>query len=505
MPRSENMLKNSVFGIVPAPEFCDSDTILASLYRVLGFKNVKEADVINNGKTLLEKLEDLAHKKEEISKTIVKKPQIIQEMLTKVLSCPKSASTSKQKHKTFINTPITPSIAIFSGTNNFGNRKPWVSGHLIKRMVILGSSSIDEANTLWNKLFLALDVTEEKNEDQLYIDDVYAVFIEKEIHNWLKVAGIEHKFEYIPINKEDNAEISFKLTHDQYNSLSFPAKQFVSDLCNLIALKPKLCRKEWICLIDSIIRLASVSHVLWLSNIHKYFHNKLHEALTKKVSPCTLEEIFKLKFQYATSGEKVLPYVKELLGMTTTLNEELNFFCEIIGKNNFELRTLEDINNLISIISTKSPSILQRKRELDERLAIKSKEIQCSSGAGSNKFEFVRYILGQRATSLDQQLQGYDQGFFLKKKGVASNSPFVFAIGDTALLAICHCALSSNGNLSSKSITVLQEYMRNYGINISSDSIQNNELGQQLRLQGLLLDSPDAESSMQILPPFANY
>lgn len=46
--------------------------------------------------------------------------------------------------------------------------------------------------------------------------------------------------------------------------------------------------------------------------------------------------------------------------------------------------------------------------------------------------------------------------------------------------------------------------MKKYGINISSDSIQNKELGQQLRLQGLLLDSPDAESSMQILPPFTN-
>lgn len=504
MHTSANMLKDSVFGIVPAPEFCDSDTLLASLYRVIGFKDVNEGDVIKNGKALFKKLEELANKREEQNNTIVKKPQIIQELLTKVLSCPKSASSLKKKHKTFINTPITPSIAIFSGTNNFGNRQPWISGNLLRRMVILGSKSIDEADILWHKFYSALKVTDEQdNIEKNYLDDVYAIFIETEIKNWLKIAGIEHKFEYIPITN-NKAEISFKLTPEQYDSFSFPAKQFVSDLNNLIDLKSKLCRKAWICLIDSIIRLASVSHVLWLSNIHKYFHEKLHAALAQKDSPCTLDEIFARKFQYATSGEKVLPYVKELLGITTTLNEELNFFCEITGNRNISLKGLDDINGLIRNISSQSLSIQQHMNELDEGLAIKSKDIQCSSGSGSNKFEFVRYILGQRATSLDKHLQGYDQGFFLKKKGSAINSPFVFSIGDTALLAICHCALSANGNLSSKSITALQDYMKKYGINISSDSIQNKELGQQLRLQGLLLDSPDAESSMQILPPFTN-
>jgi hypothetical protein len=45
--------------------------------------------------------------------------------------------------------------------------------------------------------------------------------------------------------------------------------------------------------------------------------------------------------------------------------------------------------------------------------------------------------------------------------------------------------------------------MAAYGIAVDGRDIARNDLGVQLRMLGLVLDSPDAESGMLLLPPFA--
>ncbi|MOA62201.1 hypothetical protein D3C78_1875500 [compost metagenome] len=44
--------------------------------------------------------------------------------------------------------------------------------------------------------------------------------------------------------------------------------------------------------------------------------------------------------------------------------------------------------------------------------------------------------------------------------------------------------------------------MAAYGIVVDRHDIARNDLGHQLRMLGLVLDSPDAESGMLLLPPF---
>ena len=44
--------------------------------------------------------------------------------------------------------------------------------------------------------------------------------------------------------------------------------------------------------------------------------------------------------------------------------------------------------------------------------------------------------------------------------------------------------------------------MAAYGISVDHRDIARNDLGQQLRMLGLVLDSPDAESGMLLVPPF---
>ena len=98
-------------------------------------------------------------------------------------------------------------------------------------------------------------------------------------------------------------------------------------------------------------------------------------------------------------------------------------------------------------------------------------------------------------------LRGYDQGYVLKKKGAHASSPWIVSLGPVAILAIVHCALS--GISGPRSIFRLGQHLAAYGIAVDGRDIARNDLGVQLRMLGLVLDSPDAESGMLLLPPFA--
>jgi hypothetical protein len=47
------------------------------------------------------------------------------------------------------------------------------------------------------------------------------------------------------------------------------------------------------------------------------------------------------------------------------------------------------------------------------------------------------------------------------------------------------------------------EHLTSYGLDLGMDEISNGDLGKKLRMLGLVLDSPDAESGMLLVPPFA--
>jgi hypothetical protein len=113
--------------------------------------------------------------------------------------------------------------------------------------------------------------------------------------------------------------------------------------------------------------------------------------------------------------------------------------------------------------------------------------------------EFGRHVLGQRQTSINL-LRGYDQGYLLKKKGSHSSSPWIVSLGPVAVLALVHCALAGMGG--PRSIHRLGQHLAAYGIAVDRHDIARNDLGHQLRMLGLVLDSPDAESGMLLLPPF---
>ena len=123
----------------------------------------------------------------------------------------------------------------------------------------------------------------------------------------------------------------------------------------------------------------------------------------------------------------------------------------------------------------------------------------CKKGIGSNLVEFGRHVLGQRETANDA-LRGYDQGYFLKRRGEYRAAPWVVSTGPAAVLALAHCCLHEG--TGPRSVSRLFHHLAEYGIAIERDDIASTDLGRKLRMLSLVLDSPDAEGGMLLVPPF---
>lgn len=131
-----------------------------------------------------------------------------------------------------------------------------------------------------------------------------------------------------------------------------------------------------------------------------------------------------------------------------------------------------------------------------------NRAVLCRKGIGSNIMEFARHALGQRQAA-NAILRGYDQGYALRKKGSNKSSPWVVGLGPVAVLALVHCSLA--GTSGPRSVRRLAQHLSAYGITVDYHDIAQNDLGHQLRMLGLVLDSPDAESGMLLVPPFAEH
>jgi hypothetical protein len=195
--------------------------------------------------------------------------------------------------------------------------------------------------------------------------------------------------------------------------------------------------------------------------------------------------------------DKASSYLSARLGINTLLWSLSDLGIPYLG----DLSTSESIAGLCQHVRDNRQALLDAG--LIARFAdIREQEfraLNCKKGIGANMLEFARHALGQRLPAV-QLLRGYDQGYVLKKKGNSPSSPWVVSLGPVAVLALVHCALAGMGG--PRSIHRLGEHLSAYGIVADRQDIALNDLGHQLRMLGLVLDSPDAESGMLLLPPF---
>ncbi|QXI26417.1 hypothetical protein [Pseudomonas vanderleydeniana] len=489
--RSHKKYQESALSISPAPEYASSEVLLASLYRAIGFGSLSEGAIPQAGRDLDKDIQKRREKRQAAPEGAVVDVEAWNTVLHGVLESPKLPN---QSSKRFLQvTPIVPGMALFSGSARLSGNS-WVAGSLIRRMVCLGSPSLESAQKLWKKLFIALSVNEN--------DDVFARWLDQETSSWN--LGPD-SWDFSPITEDEMVPE----TPDIHGLAFLPARRFAKDLDSIIQAKGSMTRRQWTSLLEAILRLGAASHVIWLCDVHARTWSCLSAALGGSTSPSSEEEarhaIFPQAPQYMAYGGKALQGIKDKI--STYLNARLGINALLWSLDQIEapytgsLATSAGLAGLcqhIRIYQAKLNSLNTAETIIDLREQ-ESRALLCKKGIGSNLMEFTRHVLGQRQTAAPL-LRGYDQGYILRKNGSSSSSPWIVSLGPVAVLALVHCALAGMGG--PRSVHRLGQHLEAYGVAVDKHDIARNDLGHQLRMLGLVLDSPDAESGMLLLPPF---
>ncbi|MEN5218330.1 hypothetical protein ABE484_20960 [Pseudomonas pudica] len=484
--------QKSCLAISPAPEYASSEVLIASLYRTIGFASASEGSVPQAGRDLDKHIQKLREKRQPSPTGAVVGVEAWNTVLHGILESPKLPN---QSSKRFLQvTPVVPGAALFSGSARLSSNS-WPAGSLIRRMVCLGSKDGRSAQQLWQKLFNALSVTDE--------DDIFARWLDQEILAWTPAAST---WELSPIPEDELTTLEIS----DFQEISFlPAKRFTKDLEAIIQAKGSITRRQWTSLLEAVIRLAAASHVIWLCDVHSRTWNCLWTALTDGVTPSSEQEARRALFpqtpQYMGYGGKALQGIKDkvssYLNARLGINALLWSLDQVGAPYSGHLSSSADIIALCRHAHTHKAALtalgtLQTIADLREQEA---RALLCKKGIGSNLLEFARHVLGQRQAAAPL-LKGYDQGYILKKKGNSPASPWVVSLGPVAVLALVHCSLAGMGG--PRSVHRLGQHLEAYGLIVDKHDIARNDLGHQLRMLGLVLDSPDAESGMLLLPPF---
>ena len=488
---SHRSYQQSSLAISPAPEYASSEVLLASLYRTIGFSSASEGSVPQAGRDLDKRIQKLREKSQHPPTGAIIGVEAWNSVLHGILESPKLPN---QSSKRFLQvTPIVSGTALFSGSARLSNNS-WPAGSLIRRMVCLGSQDHESAQQLWKNLFESLSVNNE--------DDIFARWLEHETSSWNKG---ENNWALTPIPEEETTILD---TADFLKIPFFPAKRFTKDLHAIMQAKDAMTRRQWTSLLEAVLRLGAVSHVTWLCDVHFRIWNCLLKALTDGMVPDehdTRKYIFPEAPQYMAYGGKALQGIKDkissYLNARLGINTLLWSLDHIGASYKGDLSSSKGIAMLChhitihkeALIHANTLSIIADIREQEARALL------CKKGIGSNLLEFARHVLGQRQAAVPL-LRGYDQGYILKKKGNSPSSPWIVSLGPVAVLALVHCALAGMGG--PRSIHRLGQHLGEYGVVVDKRDIARNDLGHQLRMLGLVLDSPDAESGMLLLPPF---
>ena len=477
----------SFLNMRPAPEYASGEVLLSSLYRAVGFPQINEGLVPERGKFFLNRTES------EITKLHVLNHETWKLVINTSLESPKPSQASE---RFMLLCPMVPWIASYSGSAR-QTINPWNPGNLFARMVRYGSESNDDAKQRWRRLYNGLSVDEK--------DDPWAKLLRDEFQ---ARAHFDDSWQY---NQLGDGSLRHLETW-QLPDYSFPAKQFVQDLDRVIELKEKLTRRQWISILESLLRIASVAHVTWLCEVNSRAFTLLRNAIRgdspgsfKKV----VNELFRENKAFWHIESPALPPVRKATREFLAARVGINYFLYLIENKGLINHNNEEQVGTLAWYHRVAEVIYENHRDLNGIEHIKAHQLliekdprilACKKGGiGKNINEFARHVLGQRQ-AVDSRFLTYDQGFFAKQLKDYKSAPWILSPGPIAVMMLCHCC--TIGSNAPRTVEHLCEHLEAYKIGINPNEMASCELGRTLRNLGLVLDSPDAEGGMVVLDPF---
>ena len=492
--RIHDSYAQSFLHMTPSVEYANGEVLLASGYRALSAEAISEKNTPSSGKKFLRRVEAGRRPRDGTNISAADWKSVIQD----TLRSPKQPKQSKQHFLQM--SPLVPDVALYCLSARLkGN--PWNPRELLKKLVHFGTDSIEEAECFWSMLFDSLKVDE--------YDDPWARFLDVEFRSWRQSEDKDF-FENASQLARDEVVERFRPGSGQS-----PAKQFCNDLSALISVKTMLTRRQWISLLESLIRLGAASHVMWVAEQNKQAAKLLYAAMQgnpwSNIEASSYRQRPFLKIdQYVSSKRKSAAIESSQLKSAAIESEkarlQINLLLLHCGEKFGEdvtnecLASFEHINQFARKIEgqfteTEKKALIGNLQEL---LESDTRRFQCKSGRTKNIVEFLQHTLQQRRTS-ERGLEPYDQGFYIKKRGVHNNAKWEVALGPVAVIALVH---SCTKNLAGKAnMDDLLDHLGRYGIDLSQDNREDSSLVATLRGLGLVLDSPDAEGGMALVEP----
>ena len=479
----------------PAPEYASGEVLLASTYRYVGFsKEISEGKVPASGREFQKKIER-GNRGKGISETGID-PDTWKRIVTGTLRSPKQPNQSSKRFLQI--SPVVPDAALYSLSARLSSNS-WNPGALIARILQFGEPI--EANVQENvdQLFHSLSVDDN--------DDIWARFLQQEFESW---RGNNTKDAWDEPRKLERDE-AVKLWHR--SNTSIPAERFTKDFLQVLSLKKYLTRRQWVSMLEAVLRLGSASHILWVCRANTECFKLMRTALDgdAKAVPgideitnsLSMEQSFWRYGQYSstTITEAATSFVKARVGINLLMYQLEETFGSKLDSNC--LSNIENISKLINWLSSEDTrskfDIDMFRKNYQDVIESDPRIVAGKKGISSNVKEFLQHVLGQRQTA-EAGLDSYDQGFFLAKKGMSKSARWIVSLGPVSVLALVHaCTHNAKGP---RTIDNLCQHLSEYGIEINAQEVAGSKLGQTLRNLGLVLDSPDAEGGMVLINPF---
>lgn len=483
--------ESSIFNMGLKPEYNIGEVSLAALYRQVGWQEKKEYGSKRFSESRVNKeatgfFKDLEDAKLKNSDDILENADW-KNLISKSLSTPKMPNQVKTKNPILY--PYVPDCAVYSSAARLrGN--PWNPGNLIEKAILTGSLSKDKAKQLWLAVFKALSSEPDDSNE-----DILARIISKQFSS----------------RRPDDViwmvnDISVKAhPFDEDVVRSSPSHQFVLDIEKILILKPKLTRRQWLSILESLLRIGCASHILWLCNMNGQVWEYLRSPLDgNPLDTVELEQkLVSQSHEYWKLEEHAVSVIKEQVQL---------YIRSQIGIN-YILKRLESEGENVSLSSIKNISLLgdmleKRMKDGQWNNAITDINdlyeqdpalIACKKGFTNSIYEFIRYSLGQKQTA-DNHKRNFDQSYWLRKKANYSAAPWIVDLGPVSILTMVYCC--SHGHEQSRTIKDFLEHLGRYGFIIDQSDFSNSNMMELLSTLQVISDSPDAEGGMVILNPF---
>lgn len=474
--------KRSFFHVEPAPEFATGEVIISSIYRECGL-GLEESNVTATGKEFVRGSQSPKLHKETGSNVDMETWRVV---INSVLESPKQKGQSTRRFLQM--SPVVPDVALYSGSARLTGNS-WNPGNLARRMIAFGCDNDTLAAASWERLFKALCVDAQ--------DDIWARWLQNEFELRRRKVPVWAPQPWSPLPSLPTADKVL---------ISYPARQLVRDLEGVILAKPYVTRRQWVSLLEAVVRLGAVAHVLWLCEVNHRVWTSILGILTGNDSNPTGTSLANCDLTFLTYGKPAAPIIRDYASRYLIARLGINAVLWQLEANGTKVDSIASLAELETLLATVrkdrtkllDAGIMATLVELREGEK-NARAIACKKGIGSNLIEFARYVLGQRQAS-DETMRGYDQGYVLRKKGYYERAQWIVSMGPVSILALVHCCLRDAAG--PRSIQKLCHHLGQYGIGIDRDDVNASDLGRKLRTLGLVLDSPDAESGMLLIPPF---